>query len=173
MGELKESHRTIKGFGGAKHSSHIMVGTIKWKWCDDEGKVHKHIIPNSYYVPNGKAPLLSPKHWAKSKQRKDRADTGEHTNAYQCKLYWGDNGKYTLTIPLTQNTNIATFSLAPGYRNFNIYCKEAAIVDADDEKNPITVSNDTDDEEGESSDATALQKSTQQQSWSSTASPSP
>ena len=92
-----------------------MIGTIKWKWCDDEGKVHKHIIPNSYYVPNGKAQLLSPQHWAKSKQGRHQATTGEHTNAYQCKLHWGHNGKYTLTIPLTQNNNVATFSLAPGY----------------------------------------------------------
>ena len=60
VGKLRQSNWTIKGFGGARHSSHIMVGNITWKWCNDEGKVHKHIIPNSYYVPHGKAWLLSP-----------------------------------------------------------------------------------------------------------------
>ena len=54
IGPLTESNRTIKGFGGVKHSSNIMSGTIKWKWCDDQGKVHKHVIHNSYYVPKGK-----------------------------------------------------------------------------------------------------------------------
>ena len=46
-----ESKRSIKGFGGTKVEN-IMRGTIKWEWLDDEGKKHRFIIPNSYYVPS-------------------------------------------------------------------------------------------------------------------------
>ena len=72
--DLRPSSRSIKGFGGARHHGTIMVGTLRWKWCDDEGKVHKFTIPNSYYVPDGKTRLLSPQHWAKT--QKDNTDWG-------------------------------------------------------------------------------------------------
>ena len=149
IGPLKESKRTIKGFGGIKHTSNIMEGTIKWKWEDDEGKVHKHVIPNSYYVPDGRVRLLSPQHWAKEQKGKLKRDTGETTNAYQSKLQWGDNGKYTLTVPMSYDTNVATFTLAPGYKNFDLYCKEAKIDCEREDANPTINRAVTDDEEGE------------------------
>ena len=44
--ELKPCNKSIKGFGGARTSG-VMIGTIKWTWCDDRGKPHSFIIPNS------------------------------------------------------------------------------------------------------------------------------
>ena len=61
VGPLRESNRVIKSFGGGKTKS-PMIGTLKWKWLDDDGKEHVAIIPNSYYVPEGKVRLLSPQH---------------------------------------------------------------------------------------------------------------
>ena len=105
IGPLRESNRTIKGFGGIKHTSTIMSGTIKWKWEDDEGRIHKHIIPDSYYVPDGKSRLLSPQHWSKSQKGKLHSTTGEFTNAKHSVLQWGKEGEYTLTVPLTKESN--------------------------------------------------------------------
>ena len=93
IGPLKDSGRTIKGFGGVKHTSDIMVGTLKWQWEDDQGQIHKHIIPNSYYVPSGQARLLSPQHWAKAQRSSRRNSTGETTNSSTCTLKWGEQGE--------------------------------------------------------------------------------
>jgi type IV secretory pathway VirB3-like protein len=61
IGELFPCTRTIKGFGGTRVSS-IHMGTLQWHWDDDQGVTHQFLIPNSYYVPEGKVRLLSPQH---------------------------------------------------------------------------------------------------------------
>ena len=71
IGALTDSNRTIKGFGGSRTTG-IKVGTLLWKWNDDNGKEHAFHIPNSYYVPDGKVRLLSPQHWAKHHQKDHR-----------------------------------------------------------------------------------------------------
>ena len=64
-GPLRDTKRSIKGFGGTR-TANLKMGTIVWKWADNEGKVHKFCIPNSYYSPTGGVRLLSPQHWAKT-----------------------------------------------------------------------------------------------------------
>ena len=147
IGPLKDSNRIIKGFGGIRHSSNIMMGTLKWKWCDDQGKVHKHVIPNSYYVPKGKTRLLSPQHWAKEQRGKAKLTTGEFTNSKQSTLQWGQGGKYKLTVPLSSSTNVATLYMAPGYRNYDIYCKEAKISTTKEDQDPTTITSSIDEKE--------------------------
>jgi len=40
------------------------MGTIRWQWEDDQGMIHNHTIPDSYYIPDGQEVwLLSPQHW--------------------------------------------------------------------------------------------------------------
>jgi hypothetical protein len=39
--------------------ANVMIGTIAWKWQDDEGRVHKFLIPKSFYVKEGHVRLLS------------------------------------------------------------------------------------------------------------------
>ena len=57
-GPLEECNRAIKGFGGTRTEG-VQIGTLKWKWLDDDGKTHTFLIPKSYYVPQGKVRLLS------------------------------------------------------------------------------------------------------------------
>ena len=59
VGELVESMRRIKGFGGTR-SPLIKKGTLQCKWEDDTVTEHKLLIPTSYYVPSGKFRLISP-----------------------------------------------------------------------------------------------------------------
>ena len=61
----QETNRKIKGFGGTTHAN-VRVGTIKWSCNNDDGKRHKFLVPNSYYVPHGQSRLLSPQHLAKA-----------------------------------------------------------------------------------------------------------
>eukprot|EP00978_Attheya_sp_CCMP212_P030428 scaffold111925_cov48-Attheya_sp.AAC.1 len=153
IGELRDSGRVIKGFGGTKNTG-IKIGTLLWKWCDNEGQEHKFKIPNSFYIPQGGVRLLSPQHWVKAQgDRKPVEGTGETTNSKEVILYWNQH-KHRLTIPLSVATNVATFRTAPGYRKFDAFCAEAGFTSVDDEE-PLLflcqeanlISDDEDDDE--------------------------
>ncbi len=132
----------------------IKIGTLLWKWCDDEGQVHSFKIPNSFYVPQGGVRLLSPQHWAKAQgDRKPVEGTGETTNSKEVTLYWNQH-KHKLTIPLSVATNVATFRTAPGYGKFDAFCAEAGFTSVEDEEPPLFlcqeanyISDDEDDDE--------------------------
>jgi hypothetical protein len=102
--------------------------TIVWRWSDNEGRIHKFRIPNSYYVPQGKVRLLSPQHWAKI--QKDHKPilkgTGSKTNSKNITLYWNQQNN-KLTVPLSVATNVAMFQSAPGYQHFEAFCAEAGL----------------------------------------------
>ena len=131
VGQLHKSDKSIRGFGGTK-TLKVMTGTLKWKWTDDNGKEHKFLIPNSYYVPHGGVRLLSPQHWAQTRvSHVERHATGERTGPKDCTLYW-KTGKvhYSKTVPLdTKGANLATMHLAPGYSTFSAFCAEMGVGD--------------------------------------------
>ena len=124
LDDLRPSNRVIKGFGGAR-TVNVMTGTLRWQWADDTGAVSTFTIPKSFYVPHGKVRLLSPQHWAQSQNDfKPIQGTREITDAHNVTLYWKQR-KHKLTIPLSGDTNVATFYLAPGYKQFHAFCAEA------------------------------------------------
>ena len=88
IGELVDCNITIKGFGGTR-TMNIKMGTIKWSWLDDEFMVTTHLIPNSYYAPEGGVRLISPHHLAQAS--KDLTGKGEETNGVHCTLHWNKN----------------------------------------------------------------------------------
>ena len=45
IGPLMDSARTIKGFAGSRTSG-VKVGTLVWRWEDNDGKISKFTIPN-------------------------------------------------------------------------------------------------------------------------------
>jgi len=63
---VKSSVR-VRGYNGSTIST--MVGTVKWKIKDDNGKVHNFILPNTYYSSSVEARLLSPQHWAQTRKK--------------------------------------------------------------------------------------------------------
>ena len=69
-GEIVACNKSIRGFGGTKVWN-VWMGAIKWHIEDDEGVTHTHIIPNSYYVPQGHVRLLRLQHWAQSRAGKN------------------------------------------------------------------------------------------------------
>jgi Fe-S cluster assembly iron-binding protein IscA len=64
VGELEETNQVIKGFGGTR-TTNVYRGTAVLKIEDNDGKVHKDCLPNSYYVPGTTGRLLSPQHWSR------------------------------------------------------------------------------------------------------------
>ena len=141
------TNRVIKGFGGSR-TTNVMVGTLRWSFEDDDGKVHTFRIPNSYYVKDGGIRLLSPQHWAKSQA--NRKGTGEETLWDRCTLFW-NNRRYLRSIPLSPGSNVATIHLASGYQKYHAFCAEANIPE-DEVEDPITFDTGvvSDDEEDDS-----------------------
>jgi hypothetical protein len=131
VGPLRQSNKIVKGFGGTRVTN-VKVGTLQWTWDDDLGKQHTFIIPNSYYIPDGKVRLLSPQHWAQTQngknQKRNKNNCGEHTNGIECTLYW-NGGDHKLHIPLGRRDNVATFPMSPGYKQFAAFCCEAGMDD--------------------------------------------
>jgi hypothetical protein len=120
------------GFRCGAKTTNVMIGTILWEWPDNTGKIHRFQIPKSYYIPHGKCQLLSPQHWAQTQSNKSsEGAAGETTTATTSTLFWKE-GAHKLTIPLSKYTNVATFSTAPGFNNFNHYCHKVKI-DRDEE----------------------------------------
>ena len=147
-GPLTDVNFSIRGFAGSRTSG-LKRGTLVWRWEDDEGQLHKFTIPKSYYVPAGNVRLLSPQHMAQA--MKDPEGTGEETNGKRCKLYWNKR-KHTLTIPLDEN-NVATFSSAPAYTAYQIFCQEAGFDGTKEYADPLVMQSVvTDDEPSDDED---------------------
>ena len=152
-GPLTESHRTIKGFGGSR-TTNVKIGTITWKWLDDDGLSHKFVIPKSFYVPDGNVRLISPQHWAQAQKEKNNG-IGSETLHDSVTLFWNGR-KNKLTVPLGKTDNVATFFIAPGYRKFEAFCAKAEMDYAQEQLDPIiadetlVVSDDEDDIKNES-----------------------
>lgn len=128
IGELTPVNRAIKGFGGVRKFP-VQKGQLKWTFADDNGVRRTFVIDNSYYIPDGGIRLLSPQHWAReirslSKGKSEVA--GETTYFDKCILFW-NNRRNQITIPMDKHTNVASFRLATGYNDFNLYCQEAKI----------------------------------------------
>ena len=152
IGPLEDTNKTIKGFAGARMDNPKM-GTPHWQWADDSGKRHTFEIPNSYYVPSCELRLLSPQHWAQTRNPVDRETTRCITSSVNVYLRWthGDEN-YELTLPLNKRgSNVGTLYSHPGYNKYDLFCQAAAITIADD-KDPIAhpanlISDDEDKEE--------------------------
>jgi hypothetical protein len=154
---MQPTTRTIRGFAGSR-TVNVSIGTLQWEWEDDKGTIHTFLIPNSYFVPDGKVRLLSPQHWSQTQtaNKKKRENCGERTNGNGCELFWGDG--YTKSIKLG-NDNVATFPMAPGFKQFAIFCQEAGIDKTSDDTvaMPAGIISDSDDDEEED----GLSRSTQ------------
>ena len=86
LGELNKCKSIIHDFGGRNHYN-VKVGTLEGHWKDDQGKLHKLIIPKSYDIPEGGVILSSPQYWAQTqKDIKNDLGTKETTKYMSCTL---------------------------------------------------------------------------------------
>ena len=156
IGDLTPTNRVVKGFGGTRITN-VQMGTIQWSWEDDRGVIFTFQIPNSYYVPDGKVRLLSPQHWAKSqhkgKIKRSHSMCGERTDATSCVLFW-DNGSHQRTVLLGKRDNVATFTLAPGFHAFEVFCQEAELSTNDVIALPAGIISDDEDDDASVASAT-------------------
>jgi hypothetical protein len=77
IGAPRKISVSVKGIAG--HSEVTYVGTAKWHFEDNLGKLHTFFIPDTYYHRQSPYRLLSPQHWA--------ASVGDHTRLTRCETY--------------------------------------------------------------------------------------
>jgi hypothetical protein len=99
-----------------------MVGTVKWKIQDDNGKIHNFILPNTYYSSAVETRLLSPQHWAQVRNRK--RDTYCVTYYDAIIMRWNKD-KYQITAPLSdeQHRNLGVVRSVPGIKSYLTTCQ--------------------------------------------------
>ena len=150
IGPLTPSNQKIEVFGGTK-TMNIQVGTLRWKWLDDQGVETKFDIPNSYYIPDGDVCLLSPQRWAKAVQDTTPGGTRYQMFANHMTLFW-DGRKHQLTIPLGQSNNIGMFHLSLGFGKYDVFCQQAELQDDDAEPFIVSPAALVSDDEGDDND---------------------
>ena len=133
IGPLKDTNKTIKDFAGAR-TNNPKIGTLRWQWSVDSGKIHTFEIPNSYNVPLCELRLLSLQHWAQTRNQVDRKTTRCITSSVNIHLRWTNRDEnYELTLPLNKRgSNVGTLYSHPGYNKYDLFCQAAAITIADD-----------------------------------------
>jgi len=116
---VKSSVR-VRGYNGSTNST--MVGTVKWKIKDDNGKVHSFILPNTYYSSSVKTRLLSPQHWAQA--RKKGRDSYCVTYHDAIIMRWNKD-KYQIIALLDnrKHRNVGVVRSAPGIKQYLTTCQ--------------------------------------------------
>ena len=117
------------------------MGAIHWTWDDDGRMPHTLVIPNSFYIPQGKVRLLIPQHWAQTSGWKP-PHIGETTTAYSTVLSW-NKGESKRTIPISnsiQDSDAATFRLSSRYKEYHTYHAVVGYRESPmREPNPLTI----------------------------------
>jgi hypothetical protein len=116
---VKSSVR-VRGFNGSTNST--MVGTAKWKIKDDNGKVHNFIYPNTYYSSSVETRLLSPQHWA---QTRNKVRDSYCVTYHDAIIMRWNKDKYQITAPLDnrKHRNVGVVRSAPGIKKYLTACQ--------------------------------------------------
>lgn len=111
VGEIEplEGHAVATIGGASNHASGI--GTVRWRWKDDLGREHSHLIQNVLFFPNSPINILSITEFAN--HLNDNSGTGITTCQRESKFFW-DNKQYVRTIqhPLS---NLPEMSICDGF----------------------------------------------------------
>ena len=84
----------VATIGGTQNSARGM-GTVRWRWKDDDGRVHEYDIKDVLFFPNSPVNILSVTEFAT--QLEDDEGTGIDTKRTTSRFYW-DRDRYTRTI---------------------------------------------------------------------------
>jgi len=155
----------VRGYNG--HTNSAMVGTVKWRVKDDNGKAHSIILPNTYYSPSVETRLLSSQHWAQVSGRK--RDTYCITYYDAIIMRW-NRDKYQITAPLDdrKHRNVGVMRSISGIKNYLTSCQAfeeinetlafLATINLDKETEPAVVSDDETSIQDQVSDETSVQE---------------
>jgi Reverse transcriptase (RNA-dependent DNA polymerase) len=111
----------VQGIGGTITAT--LCGTVRWEIEDDNGVVHQQTIPGTYYNPNSEYKLYSPQHVAQVYNDHTPMQHGTWCATYDDSivLQW-DQRKFTRTVCLDKQKNVALMRSASGYQKFAAFC---------------------------------------------------
>jgi hypothetical protein len=116
---VKSSIR-VRGYNGSTNST--MVGTVKWKLKDTNGKIHNFILPNTYYSSSVETRLLSPQHWA---QTRNKGRDSYCVTYHDAIIMRWNKDKYQITAPWDnrKHRNVGVVNSAPGIKQYLTTCQ--------------------------------------------------
>jgi hypothetical protein len=101
---------------------------IEWSFQDDLGRNTTHWIKNVFYIPDVSTCLLSPQHWAKSKNDHFPIANGTFCTTYDRSivLVWDQHShKRTIDLP-TNGTNVGTIQTVPSFKSYAMFMDKMA-----------------------------------------------
>jgi hypothetical protein len=135
-GPLTDTNQSIKAFGGNR-SPKIKIGTAKFRFEDDSGRLHTFKLPASYFVPGGgDERLFSPQHWAQCLRKSGSKNVSCTTYHHAVTLKWDG---FCRTVELDLRSNVATLYTSPGYSKFHAFCATAGFNEKAEESNPLSM----------------------------------
>ena len=118
--ELQESNAKVVGVDRVRRGITAGKGKLVWFVEDDQGIIHKWVLPNAYYIQECPKCLLSPQFFAKY------GNTNKGTT--QCLqlwnrtvLKWGSEGQFTKTIWLGRGKAVPDMMSAPSTNTYREY----------------------------------------------------
>ncbi len=119
IGELRRTDKHyVATIGGSKNVAQGM-GTVRWRWRDDNGKEHAMNIENVLFFPQSPVNILSVTCLAD--QFKDDEGTGIDTKRNQSRFYW-DKNRYQRTI-LHPASNLPELPVNEGFSLAGLYSR--------------------------------------------------
>ena len=117
VGDLKQvTKHKVATIGGKGHAP-SGLGTVKWRWVDDNGKSHEYLIHDVLYFPQSPINILSVTSFPR--QLKEDKGTGMDTKMEYSRVYW-DFGKHERIIK-HQPSNLPQLSINEGFSLSNVY----------------------------------------------------
>lgn len=120
----------VTGVGGEIQVT--LRGTVRWAIEDDHGVQHYQTIPGTYYNPDAPYRLYSPQHVAQAMNDHSPKPHGTWWATYDDSvvLQW-DQRRFTRTVKLDPETNVALIRSASGYGKFIAFCQEISEIHDD------------------------------------------
>jgi hypothetical protein len=122
VGPITHANMHIKGINGI--SKTCFRGIVKWSFEDTNRRRHNHLILGAYCCPDLPCHLLSPQHWAQT--RNDNSPKKGGTICETCDdrvTLCRSQQRFKLTVPLDRNSNVAYIHMVTGFDKFADYCK--------------------------------------------------
>ena len=120
--QLEETTAKVVGVDGVPRGIAAGKGKLQWLVEDDNGVVHKWIIPNAYFIPNCPKCLLPPQYFAKyGNTNKEKTQCLQLWN--RTVLRWGPNGEYVKTIWLGHDRSVPDMMSAASTNEYSAYTK--------------------------------------------------
>ena len=119
IGNMRTTDQHYVATIAGQKSAAAAMGTVRWKWKDDDGKVHSYDIHDVLYFPTSPVNILSITGFAD--QLKDDEGTGIDTKRLKSRLYW-DQGRFERTI-YHSASNLPELRINEGFSISALYSK--------------------------------------------------